>query len=241
MIDQYSKAPITEAVIELRTAEDVKTTLVDKAHGLLRKRYQKSERLIEFKVIVGSNSGSETTPMGYKLTSEAGDYVVQARRVGLGISQLAPYPGWTAFTAEFEEAYRLWIKAVGRKPLSRIGVRFLNRIDVPIEFDGQLIESDDYLNVGVKLPELTRNGALAWQSATISQVPDTPFKLRLACASAEGALIDHASYQLDIDLYCDVDVPQADDDIWALLAQARDMKNRVFEECISSRTRALIS
>lgn len=241
MTERYAKAPITEAVIEFRTETNVPDAQLKKVEARLRKLYGKSERLVEFKVKMASPTEPTASLVGFKLTNDEGTFIVQARKTGLAISALAPYPGWSAFVSEFREAWRLWTKAVGPRRLARIGTRFLNRIDVPFDETGRL-ESDDYLNVGVKLPHCTNGGADGgWQAVSVSLLPDTLFKLRLGCGTAPPAIIRHASFALDIDVFCDVDVPQDDTDIWDLLAQAKIAKNRVFDECITEQTRALIS
>lgn len=241
MTERYAKAPITEAVIELRTEGPVPLEQLRKAEARIRKRYGKSEKLTEFKVTVGDPPQHSLSPAGFKLTSADGSFIVQTRTSALSLSSLAPYPGWSAFTRELEEIWAIWTKAVGRRRLSRIGTRFLNRLDVPFGPDKRL-DSDDYLNVGVRLPPCTNNGADGgWQAVSVSLLPDTPFKLRLGCGTAAPAIIGHASFALDIDVFCDVDVPQTDADIWALLAQAKAAKNLVFDECITDKTRALIA
>lgn len=240
MTDRYAKAPITEAVIEIRSADPVSDDAVKKAERLIKKRYGKSETLTEFRVVMAPKPSQSASLAGYKLTSEDGTFVAQPRKVGLSFSVLAPYPGWTAFTDEFKALWAIWIKAVGRQRISQVGVRFLNRIDIP-QVDGELIESDDYLNVGVRLIPMTQNGAETWKAHFVSHIPETRFLLRMLSGPVEGALIGHASYLLDLDLICSVDVPQTDNDIWALLDEAKLLKNRVFEECITSKTRELIS
>lgn len=241
MTDRYAKAPITEAVIELRTEAPIPEAQLRKAEARIRKRYSKSERLTELKVTLGDPPQQTLSPAGFKLTNAEGSFITQTRASGISVSALAPYPGWSALTAELEVLWPLWTKAVGRRRLSRIGTRFLNRVDVPFGPEGRL-ESDEYLNVGVRLPPCTNNGADGgWQAVSVSLLPDTPFKLRLGCGTAAPAIIGHASFALDIDVFCDVDVPQSDADIWNLLAQAKVTKNRVFDECITDKTRTLIS
>jgi len=236
----YRKPPITEAIIEFRTAEIVPDKLVDKAASAIRKRYPRAEYLHEFTVKLGAPTNAAPVRIGHKLFSEAGDYVAQPRRRGFALSSLAPYPGWARFTAELEEVWGRWKKAVGPRRLDRIGVRFINRIDVPW-VEGERLDSDDYLRVGIKLPESSGNFSSAWQVATVSPVRETPFEVTIRAGTTDPALFGHASFVLDLDLHCAVDVPQADADIFALLAKAKVAKNQVFEECITDQTRALLA
>ncbi|MDO8297835.1 MAG: TIGR04255 family protein [Caulobacter sp.] len=237
---KYQKPPIFEAIIEFRTADAVPDNLVDKAAASIKKRYARAQELHEFKVKLGAGKAPETDRIGYKLASETGEFIAQPRRQGLAFSSLAPYPGWTAFTAEFFEIWKRWKKAVGPHRVGRIGIRFQNRIDVPIG-ETERIDSDDYLRIGIRLPESSGNFADTWQVAAVSPVKGTPFMVIMKAGTADRALFGHVSYNLDLDLYCDVDVPQSDDDIVNLLAQAKLAKNQVFEECITDKSRALLA
>lgn len=236
----YRKPPITEAIIELRTADPVPDKLVDKAAAAIKKRYARAEYLHEFTVKIGATTNDAPVRVGHKLSSERGDYIAQPRRRGLALSSLAPYPGWTNFTVEFEEIWGRWKKAVGPRRLDRVGVRFINRIDVPW-VEGQRLDSDDYLRVGIKLPESSGNFSNAWQVATVSPVKETPFNVTIRAGTTDPALFGYASFVLDLDLHCEVDVPQSDADIFALLGKAKLAKNQVFEECITDHTRALLA
>lgn len=49
------------------------------------------------------------------------------------------------------------------------------------------------------------------------------------------------SILLDIDLFCEKDVPQNEDELWQLFEQLRVRKNQIFEGCITDRVRELIN
>lgn len=240
MHDRYAKPSITEAVIEIRTADPIAEAKVRKATKAIGKRYRQTDELREFTMKVGSAEPVASSVVGFRLVSEDARFVAQPRLKGLAFSALAPYPGWTEFTAEFSEVWRLWKKGVGAQRTQRIGVRFLNRIDIPF-VPGTTLDSDDYLSVGIRLPPSTGNVSNAWQVGSLSPIQGSRFMVRMQCGSAEAAILNAASYSLDLDFFCEVDVPQADDDILALLNEVKPIKNRVFEECITDKTRALLS
>jgi len=52
-------------------------------------------------------------------------------------------------------------------------------------------------------------------------------------------LVGHTSVLLDIDVYFDRDVPQADDELWAAAERLHVAKNNVFEGAITDRAREL--
>lgn len=236
----YRKPPIIEAVIELRTADSVPDRLVDKAASTIRKRYPKSEVLHEFTVKLGLPSAAKTEKIGHKLTADTGEFVSQVARRRMAFSSLAPYPGWTAFTEEFRDIYSRWSKVVGQRRLDRVGIRFINRIDIPLEPSG-FLRSEDFLHVGITLPPSTGNFSDAWQVTGVCPVQGTPFMVTIRCGTTDAALFGYASFSLDLDLHTEVDVPQSDTDLWNLLAAAKVAKNQVFEECITDRTRALLA
>ncbi|MBW8303009.1 MAG: TIGR04255 family protein [Brevundimonas sp.] len=240
MDDRYAKPPITEAVIEIRAGDPLAEAKVRKAAKAIGKRYRQTEELREFTMTVGSNAPVASKVVGFRLVSEDALFVAQPRKKGLAFSALAPYPGWTAFTAEFTEVWKLWKKGTGGQRTDRIGVRFLNRIDIPHE-EGKTLDSDDYLSVGIRLPLSTGNFSNAWQVGSLCPVQGTRFMVRIQCGTVKAAILNAASYSLDLDFYCEVDVPQSDNDILALLDEVKPIKNRVFEECITDKTRALLS
>lgn len=239
-MSDYRMPPITEAVIEMRSASNIPDDLVDKAARAIKKRYPSTQELREFSVKIGDPDSGANTRIGHKLATPDGAFIAQVRRYGLAFSSMAPYPGWTTFTSEFDKVWAQWKKATEAKKIDRIGIRFINRIDIPYD-ETTLLDSDDYLSVGVRLPAPTGNVAMAWQIVSECPVENTPFNVIIRAGSAESALLGFASYNLDLDLHCSVDVPQTHTDISSLLDQAKSAKNRVFEACITDRTRALLS
>lgn len=236
-MDSYAKPPITEAVIEVRSASPITEAEFEHVSRLLQKRYKQKEELREFSMTVGPAPSVTNKLLGYRLTNEEASFVAQPRKNGLSFSSLAPYPGWEAFTGEFEEVLRLWRKAVGSRKTERFGVRFMNRIDIPREDN---FNSNDYLNVGIVLPPSTSDASLGWQVGSISPLEGSRFSLGIRCGSTDQVLIAHASYTLDLDFFVEVDAPHTDTDIMAALNEVREIKNRVFEECITDQTRELL-
>jgi uncharacterized protein (TIGR04255 family) len=236
---EYRAPPITEAVIEMRVGAPVPDDQVDKAANAIRKRYSSAQELREFKFVIGEPQ-TTSVRVGHRLSMPNGAFIAQPRRQGLAFSCMAPYPGWTAFTAEFRTVWAKWIKATGSRKIDRIGVRFINRIDVPFGGDDPL-DSDEYLKVGVRLPKSSGNVAMAWSIGAECPVEDSRFSVVVRAGTAESALLDYASFNLDLDLHYMVDLPQTHADILSLLDEVQSTKNRVFEECITDRTRALLA
>jgi uncharacterized protein (TIGR04255 family) len=155
----YKRAPITEAVIELRYSQLLDKDAVDKLNGRITPSYEKSEQFESWEVkvdlpgTVGGKVNAQAVPDGrggYKLSADDLSDLLLITGISMTCSRLAPYEAWEPFC---ERAKRDWSKAreaLGYKKLSRVGVRFLNRIDVPAPGP---IRIEDYLSVYPKYDE----------------------------------------------------------------------------------------
>jgi uncharacterized protein (TIGR04255 family) len=156
-------------------------------------------------------------------------------------SRLAPYEGWEPFFARARTNWSEWKRVVGWKPISRIGVRYINRIDVPIPENG-LIELTDWLTVSPRTPQIGTVPPLQnFAVNTLAPLGSDDCKLILNVGTMPSPLVKMASFLVDLDISVDSDLPQNDEGLWALVAKIRGHKNGVFEACITDKTRALFS
>ena len=63
-------------------------------------------------------------------------------------------------------------------------------------------------------------------------------RARIASGTMEPALIDHASFLLDIDVFCEIDPPQKERDIANILLEMRESKNYLFGTFVSDKAKA---
>ena len=122
--------------------------------------------------------------------------------------------------------------------ISRIGVRYVNRIDVPIENEG-LVEFEEYLNVFPKSPAELDAPLTAYAMQVVRPLGADDCALSLNTATVAPPLIGFASIALDLDVYREANLPRRDDEMWDIVTQFRSHKNRIFEACITDKTRAL--
>ena len=238
----YKKAPITEAVIELRFARSFDKALIEDAARRLRGEYfyQDPENAVNVKIEVGTQKTQvDTAWQGVKLSSLDRTDCVFFRTNTFICSRLAPYTGWEDFSARALRGWEVWRKTAGSIELARIGVRYINRLDIPSETDASL-NVEDYLNVSPHSPgELAR--PMSSFTMQIVKPLDDDCMLALNSGTVVPPLIGFASLALDLDVFREVDLPRRDEDLWALINRIRDHKNRVFESCITDRARALFN
>ncbi len=239
----YPSAPITEAVIEIKFTEPLSLDEIEKASEKFRDEYPQHHHIQTFAVNVQMPDGRAAEPtakfdqeMGHRRGSIDMTELLLIWRSAFVTSQLAPYPGWESFFQRFVRDWRTWKRLVGFRQISRLGVRYINRIDIPVS--GSIVQHEEYLNVYPKLPDALGNvGAYAVQA--IMLIEEIGCRLTLNSAAIPSPILDHASFLFDQDIAKEIDPPQSDEAIFDLLNLIRVHKNRVFEECITDRAREL--
>lgn len=245
MPDQpYERPPITEAVIEIRfAAPPIDAADLEKASKNLASFYPQQQSLKNVGVEVGIPAASNDRPttqireqFGHRLSSTDLSEILLLWPWALMVSQLAPYPGWDSFFGRFVRDWTAWKKVAGFRRLTRVGVRFINRIDVPIA--NGIIEESEYLNVYPKLPDAL-GPVTAYGVQVQSPLHDIGCNLTINSAAVPSPLLGHGSFVLDLDIAMEVSAPQSDESLYQLLNLIRVKKNEVFEACVTNKAKEL--
>src|SRR5207237_2951106 len=120
--------------------------------------------------------------------------------------------------------------------ITRIGVRYINKIDIPLP----AVDLKQYLRTAPDISPDMRQGIAGFFMQL--QIPQEDLKAMLY---VNEALIpppnpNVISVILDLDLFRGEDLPTNDEDLWQIFEQFRDRKNQLFEAYITDRTRRLI-
>ena len=240
---QYKRPPITEAVIEIRLEDSLSKKVVEKIRSRLKKNYESSEKISYIEVMLDPRKKElKKIPEefeGYKLTSKDQTDVVQIRPNAMACSRLAPYNGWENFEPWARGNWGIWRKTAKHTKIKRIGVRYLNRIDIPFR-KGDKIDVEDYLTIFPEYPEPNLLTSFTKYTMQIMGSFSTEgFYLIINTNVVRSPLIDHLSIVLDLDLSPQEEVPQKNDKVWEMINQMRDYKNNAFEMCITDKAREL--
>jgi uncharacterized protein (TIGR04255 family) len=239
----YPNAPITEAIIDLRAASrnDVSMERLSAANASVEKTYPLRGDIFYVHGLVESDPGGEPTrsegheQAGFKFTSQDEKYVWQSRRDGFTLSRLAPYENWEPFRDEARRLWDLYRAQVVPELVSRVALRYINRIDIPTE----TVDLQDYFRtfpqVSPDLPQML--GGFFMQL----MLPQPEFK---SVAIVNQTIIPPPrpgviSIVLDIDIFREAEVPQDEPETWNIFERLHVLKNRVFEACITDKTRNL--
>jgi uncharacterized protein (TIGR04255 family) len=243
----YLRAPITEAIIDFQIspaagcgqdglATIVKSFLTD--YPEVNERFRGS---LTVELPVGEGGGtsveasSRSTVQGFVAFSIGRERAFQARLDGFSASKLAPYKTWEDFR---EEARRLWLgyKEV-TKPgfIRRIGLRYINRIDIPLP----CTDIKDFIRTTVEIsPELPQAVTHFYMQLHLPE-PDLNVNCVINSALLPRLALNFLPVLFDIDLFRETNVPQDEIDIWGLLDEMRTRKNEIFEGSITDRAREL--
>lgn len=232
---RYARAPVVEAVLSV-AFEQLPYGCLDKLESVTlalgarfpikEPRYQAS-----FQVNLGASLGTaaERRQDGWLLKSSAGNRLAQVSLSSVSVHLLYPYSNWEMLEKELQGLWSSLAAAVDVVP-KKVGVRYVNRLDVPIG-----TPLDAYVKCYPEVPD---------NLASLDN-----FYLRMDL-SIEGATVvvqegfvpspipDCFAIMLDNDLTFDLREPGS---LWSTVSRARDVKNYVFESCITDEMRRRIS
>jgi len=238
----YKRPPITEAVIEVRFAKVFDIAGDHKVVKKFRTLYSGYQELIDYDVkieISGSIPTTDAIPHTvHRFSSPDMTQLLILKDSSFAVSQLAPYQGWDEFLHRFVRDWKAWKRLMGFQEIKRIGVRYINRIDIP--FSGPILEHEEYLKVYPELPDVF-GPTLAYAVQALLPLEDMKCVLNLNTAIVTSPLLNHTSFLIDQDIAKEVDLPQNDKGIYSLLNGIREKKNNVFELCITDKARELFN
>ncbi len=241
----YDKAPIVEAIIDLRISTDVEQDSLAALNSLAK--ILESEFALQA-VIHQQNFSIHVEPTatrhesshkleGYRFFSSSKLNLMTVGLTGFTYSRVRPYNGWENFRTEARQQWDRYRDILKPAKITRTDVRYINRIDVPISD-----RVEDYLRIFAQLPPDFPQGN-----------PDGSFlQLQIPQRDIESMLVVNQAWHipetagareviLDFDLVCQLPYDiQQEDEVWVQLEKMRERKNHVFEACITQKTREAI-
>lgn len=238
---KYANPPVVEAVCEFRLAPDstwdltVPGLVYEKIKDEFPHREQRSIHEVEI------TQGPEGLQQQVRTTervlffSDDRKMLVQLGPRLLTINCLKPYPTWAGFRPKIERAFNALINTVEVKGLQRIGLRYINRIEIPTS----PVKLEDYLEfylfLGPRLPQDMANFIAGCEFLYENGRDRCKVQLTPALSSSP----EYQALSLDIDYFLakprGVEVTEAID--W--VEGAHDKVEDVFEGCINDRLRAI--
>jgi uncharacterized protein (TIGR04255 family) len=233
-----SKAPIVEAVIDLRLVSSV---AADRLKDLGKEvGYNGGSEPIyhaDIHLNLAQNKGSAAPQVrvgGYKFHSTDRKYIAQFKSDGMTLSRLQPYEDWAKFFAEAQRLWAPYCRVASPQSVTRIAIRNINRIIFP----DNVIAVANVIMVPPQLPSKIADevNLTQWVSRFLVTDKATGMSAFITQVSEPATPVKTLSILLDIDAY---HVANLSPDI-SLLAPLFDrlhaLKNRLFFASVTNET-----
>jgi uncharacterized protein (TIGR04255 family) len=231
-----SKAPITEALIDIRVTLPKHTREIDYLAALdekLRDLYPDKKTIKEFRYKVNfdepETEEKTSKQLGFRYTNADNTQVVQSTLNGFTFSRLPPYQDWPKLREDAQRVWSIYSDHVQPESITRVAARYINKL----KFLGPHIEFNDYLRYVPVVPGALPQALAGFFSRIV--VPDERAE-RVAIVTqlfqpspAEIAVV------LDIDVFREK-VFADDQEAWSVIEHLRDFKNLIFFDSITEET-----
>lgn len=232
---QLARAPIAEAVIEMRARAAApwdEAGIRGKLAPLLQ-GYPIVESQSEFEHEMQFGPGQDTVQthrdLGWRgLRCESADHVhiAQFNRDGFVFSRLRPYDHWGQFHTEAMRLWKMHQDLANPSAIQRLGLRFINRIDLPV--DGP--RPDDYLRMPSEVLAGIPVSRAGFFHRDVIAVPGHPYIVAIVRTMQPTQVGDRKGLALllDIDVFSTQPDDLCDDLLTQRLVEMRWLKNKAF-------------
>jgi uncharacterized protein (TIGR04255 family) len=240
-VRRYGKAPITEAIIDLRVQHAPGVTVGDllRCHEAEKHNYPTRKDLKyglgHFEVGPRVTASATSQHVGFICTSSDQKQIFQAKLDGFSMSRLAPYETWEPFRDEARRLWNVYRESVKPVRIERMAVRYINRLDIP----GPKVELKDYLRTSPEIAPGLPQSLDGFFMQLQLPVDDIHGRLLVNETIIEPPTPEKVAVVLDIDLFRTEDLPQEEPAIWQLFETLRQRKDEFFEACITDKAREL--
>lgn len=240
-VTRYKSPPIAEAVIEVRfeAGDEWSIEVVSNLRDHFRPNYPALPKQIVGSALEITSTEADgsaalrvaTADILYEFASEDGRRLVRVGGAVLTVHILAPYTSWDEFGRQVSEALDPYISLAKPKAINRLGVRYINKI----ELGPGPVELGDYCTIAVDVPEEQGFRLGSFFVRTEARFHDGPIRMIRTFASAPSEQVVLA---LDIDVIDErrqhlIPTPELMDQIDTL----RSIEREVFESSITERLR----
>jgi len=241
-----TNAPITEAVIDLsvRTPPDLSVQRFAELKRKLGDQYRdpKGITFLEFGIQQLPGAPLEGRQVvhgciGYRYESSDGKHIGQFRKDGFTFSRLAPYTTWEEVFAEASRLYRLFVDIGSIEEVTRVAVRYINRLLLPQE------EARD-LSLFLTAPPPMPQGVAAYITGFLTQIQFQDVETQVSGTITQmvqqgGQPPGKIPVILDLDVFEVKTSSPEPDQVLERFAALRVVKNRYFFASITDKTVAL--
>ncbi|MGO8673273.1 MAG: TIGR04255 family protein [Capsulimonadaceae bacterium] len=241
----WQNPPIVQAILEIRA--DVDASCVGELKNVVRgieDQFPHSTEVKQGEFQLAFNPEAEpgihTPPIsviGYNLTSQDQQSVVGAWVPQFSYSQLKAYSTWAEFSTRARDMYDRYISIARPTSVTRLGLRYINRLALPLPVDN----FKDYILTAPDVAEGIPQSLLLYFMRLVIPDPDIDaianVLMSLEPLSEEST---HANLVFDIDVSKQGGYPATNsEEMWRDFAQLREFKNRIFYKSLTEKTKEM--
>lgn len=236
----YPNAPIVEAVLDVQISDTVIINPLVFEEFAKRELigYPNSNKIFNIQLQISDIQKNEEfnktkNLLGYIFSNIQNNRKVQFRLDGYSYNMLRPYSNWDDFSENALSNLKKYIDFVKPKSITRIGLRYINRIDLPLE-ENEFEKYIKYLPpIPSDLPKKYKN--LFWRM----EVPSNDsISKAIITQTFESIKENSASFIIDIDVYQDEKIDTSES-LTERFNSLRELKNQIFEDLITDNCKTL--
>ncbi len=243
---KYRNPPIIEVVCEFRLTPDTKwdLTIPGMIYEKISNDFPNKEQHLaqDFEITRGPQGLQQLTRTSERVWFLTGDRLtfIQLGTHYLAVNRLAPYPSWEGFKPSIESAFNALTSTVDEiKGIQRIGLRYINRISIPVE----TIKLEDYFEyypyLGQNLPQNLQNFSVQCLLPFFDGRDSCKVQLAMALGLYQTSQQDKPGILLDLDYFLAKPQTVSTDHALEWVETAHQRVEEIFEGCITDRSREL--
>ncbi|MEM9680532.1 MAG: TIGR04255 family protein [Bacteroidota bacterium] len=238
----YPKSPIREAIFDIRFM-DVSFNSVDDfdlIHEHIKNIF--TERKEKFRASGSIDVGApkaqlgnfQNEKVGFVYQNKSQTMHLQVYKHGLTLNVLKPYKSWEEHFPIFMQCLELFYELFTPKSVVRLGLRYINRVKIPMPLDSFQKYILNVPPIPDPLPKVFNNFFMQISTPCDEKGDMNATIIQTIEPVTDGKL----PFIIDIDLF-QTQVENKPSEISVVLENMRKMKNEVFESLITEETRNL--
>lgn len=239
----YTNPPITEVICEFRFTPDTEwdITVPGLMYSDIKDTFPKKDNRVIQNVEIPSQ-GSDKKEVVVQQSNRAvfltedGNTQIQIASRLLAITRLKPYTTWEDFNANVEHAHSKLSKNVDIRGVQRIGLRYINQIEIPLSS----VDLEDYFEFRPELGRrLSTTSLVEFIIGCVQPYADGRDLCRIQLRSAIPTSPDSVAFTLDLDYFLAKSGEIMPDQALSWVDDAHRKIDEIFEGCIKEPLREI--
>jgi uncharacterized protein (TIGR04255 family) len=230
----YPNAPIVEAIFDVKVSNTiiVNPSTFEQFAKLELKEFPISNKRQNVNVRIDNTQGpgqigKTTNLLGYIFSNIQGNRKVQFRLDGYSFNMLRPYSNWEDFSKSAFNHLQKYISVAKPLAITRIGLRYINRIDLPSENQAFKNYIKYLPTVPAELPNKFEKYFLQMQIPS-----DDGLSKAVISQTFQPDQNGRIPFIIDIDVFQE-DRIKASDSLIERFNNLRNLKNKIFEDLVT--------